>query len=208
VRIPAIVGLPASTSEDQLKNLGAAAASSGGVALFHAVGITPEASTLVEATGGDVPTPAIELTMAELREARRSLGPVGEGEGIDAVSVGTPHFSLAEFESLVRLVVELRPSLRTDFYVSTHRAILSEAERRGWVGTLESAGFTLVSDTCTYVTAILRPGARVVMTDSAKWAYYAPGNLDVQVAFGSLVECVRSAEAGRVVFQEGWWDAA
>jgi hypothetical protein len=208
VSIPAIVGLPAGTSEDQLKSLGAAAASSGGVALFHAVGITPEASTLEEATRSQIPARTVEVTMAELREARRSLGPVGEGEPIDAVCVGTPHFSLAELETLVRLVDELRAGLRTDFYVSAHRATLSEAERRGWVGTLESAGFTLVADTCTYVTAILRPGTRVVMTDSAKWAYYAPGNLDVRVAFGSLVECVRSAEAGRVVFDGGWWNAA
>ena len=207
VSIPAIVGLPADTTEDQLKNLGAAAASSGGVALFHAVGITPEAPTLDEMTGGQEPLRTIEVETTDLKEARRSLGPVGEGEAIDAVSVGTPHFSLAEFETLVRLVEDLRPSLRTDFYVSTHRAVLAEAQRRGWVGVLESAGVTLVADTCTYVTAILRPGTRVVMTDSAKWAYYAPGNLDVGVAFGSLAECVRSAEAGRVVFDGGWWDA-
>src|SRR6185295_18028773 len=40
-RIPAIVGLPTNTSEDDLKALGAAAASSGAVAMFHAVGLTP-----------------------------------------------------------------------------------------------------------------------------------------------------------------------
>jgi predicted aconitase len=208
VSIPAIIGSPASTSEDRLKNLGAAAASSGGVPLFHAVGVTPEAPTLEAATGGTVPAQTIELTTTELRAARRSLGPVGEGQSIDAVSVGTPHFSLAELEILVRLVDELAPSLRTDFYLSTHRAILSEADRRGWVRTLESAGVTFVADTCTYITSILRPDTHVVMTDSAKWAYYAPGNLGVQVAFGSLLECVLSAEAGRVVFEGGWWDAA
>jgi predicted aconitase len=36
------------------------------------------------------------------------------------------------------------------------------------------------------------------MTNSAKWAYYAPGNLGVQVVFGSLAECVRSAAEGKV----------
>ena len=41
----AILGLPAGTDEDDLKALGAAAASSGAVALFHAVGLTPEAPT-------------------------------------------------------------------------------------------------------------------------------------------------------------------
>ena len=44
--IPAIVGLPPEMSEDDLKALGAAAASSGAVALFHVVGRTPEAPDL------------------------------------------------------------------------------------------------------------------------------------------------------------------
>ena len=43
------------------------------------------------------------------------------------------------------------------------------------------------------------------MTDSAKWAYYAPGNLGVEVVFGSLEDCVESAVAGRVVRDEGLW---
>jgi len=38
-----------------------------------------------------------------------------------------------------------------------------------------------------------------VMTNSGKCAYYAPGNLGVAVALGSLAECVASARAGRVV---------
>ena len=50
--MPVIVGLPADTDEDRLKALGAAAASSGAVSMFHAVGITPEAPTLDDALGG------------------------------------------------------------------------------------------------------------------------------------------------------------
>ena len=37
------------------------------------------------------------------------------------------------------------------------------------------------------------------MTNSGKWAHYAPGNLGVQVAFGELEDCIASAAAGRVV---------
>jgi predicted aconitase len=40
------------------------------------------------------------------------------------------------------------------------------------------------------------------MTDSAKWAYYAPGNLGVSVVFGSLAECVESAVTGRMIRHE------
>ncbi|MDX1732034.1 MAG: aconitase X, partial [Aurantimonas coralicida] len=56
-----------------------------------------------------------------------------------------------------------------------------------------------VVDTCTYVTAILRDMDGAVMTNSGKWAHYAPGNLGVSVGFGSLKDCILSAASGRVV---------
>ena len=46
------------------------------------------------------------------------------------------------------------------------------------------------------------------MTDSAKWAYYAPGNIDVDVVFGTTEECIASAVAGRVVRDDRLWGAA
>ena len=69
--VPAIAGLPATTSEDDLKALGAAAASSGAVALFHAIGLTPEAPTLEAAFGGEAPERNVRLTADDLREAAR-----------------------------------------------------------------------------------------------------------------------------------------
>jgi len=63
----------------------------------------------------------------------------------------------------------------------------------------------VVTDTCTYITPILHDVAGPVMTDSAKWAWYAPGNLGFDVVFGSLEECVRSARSGRVERDEGLW---
>ena len=63
----------------------------------------------------------------------------------------------------------------------------------------------VVVDTCTYITPILDPTRRVVMTNSGKWAYYAPGNIGIQVVFGSLEECVRSAIEGRVWRDERLW---
>jgi predicted aconitase len=60
---------------------------------------------------------------------------------------------------------------------------------------------TVVVDTCTYVTAILSPDWKNVMTNSGKWAHYAPGNLNVNAVLGSLAECVTSARAGQVVLE-------
>src|SRR5688572_7151142 len=60
-RIPVVEGLPQPRSEDPLKALGAAAASSGSVGLFHAVGITPEAPTLDAAFQGGRPAETIVI---------------------------------------------------------------------------------------------------------------------------------------------------
>ena len=43
------------------------------------------------------------------------------------------------------------------------------------------------------------------MTDSAKWAYYAPGNVGASVVFGSSAECIESAVAGRIVRDDAAW---
>src|SRR5690606_5806642 len=111
------------------------------------------------------------------------------------------------FAALVPLLEGVRLHPGVDFYVNTSRHVLAEVERRGWLPVLEAAGVTIVTDTCTYVTPVMRQRRGIIMTNSAKWAYYAPGNLGVEVAFGSLAECVRSAVAGRVVRDDGLWRA-
>lgn len=195
--IPAIIGLPSGLSEDDLKALGAAAASSGALALFHVVGLTPEAPDLATACAGLKPELHLQLTTEDLREAARSLSGVADGATLSAVSLGTPHFSIDQFTRLMPLIDGAPPL--TDIYVNCSRATLDEVRRRGWEDKLSAARVTLVADTCVYVSALLKAGAGAVMTNSGKCAYYAPGNLGVEVAYGSLAECVASARAGRVV---------
>lgn len=196
-RIPVIVGLPATTTEDDLKALGAVSASAGAVAMFHAVGLTPEAATLDDALQGEPPEEVIRLTAADLRATVRDLSTVPDGTALSAVSLGTPHFSVSEFARLVPLLDGPRPAV--EMYVNTSRQVMQELEARGWDQALHAAGVTVVLDTCTYVTTIMRDLSGAVMTNSGKMAYYAPGNLNVDVAFGSLADCVASARAGRVV---------
>ncbi len=193
--IPVLVGIPEDVSEDSLKALGAAAASAGGVALFHVVGVTPEAPT---GPLDDLPTYDVDLET--MRATRNTLSTFTSG-GLDAVSVGTPHASYAECERLADLLRD-GPPLKVTFYLSTGRATRTRAEETGVLRTLESAGVTVVVDTCTYVTSILSPDWKNVMTNSGKWAHYAPGNINVDVVLGSLEECVASARAGRVVLEE------
>lgn len=195
--IAVITGLPRSTSEDDLKALGAAAASSGSVAMFHAVGLTPEAPDLETATGGlDVPV-AGRLGPVEVADILSSLSTVKDGAALTAVALGTPHFSLTEFDRLMPML-DLAP-FAVPVYVNTGRHEWERLRADGRAARLEQAGVTVVVDTCTYVTAIIRDLSGAVMTNSGKWAYYAPGNLGVDVAFGTLADTLHSAKAGRVV---------
>ncbi len=201
--VPIIEGLPADTTEDRLKALGAAAASSGSVALFHAVGVTPEAPDLAAASGGG-DLDVVEVRLEDLAAARDQLT-TRTDLPLRAVALGTPHMSIDGFAHLVQAIDGIRIHDDVGLYVSTARDTLDEVERRGWLDTLERAGVTVVVDTCTYVTPIIERIDGVVMTDSAKWAWYAPGNLGVDVVFGSTDECVASAAAGRIVRDPGLW---
>ena len=204
--IPAIVGLPATTTEDQLKALGAGAASSGSLAMFHAIGITPEAPTLEAACGDRVVTNRITVTANDLIQARDELS-TASGTELATISLGTPHYSITEIGRLVEALAGRAIHRSIHMYVSTGRDVLNEAGLRGWTKSLEAAGVQFVTDTCTYITPIIEPNVGTAMTDSAKWAYYAPGNIGVEVIFGALQECVESAVAGHLVrIPELWSD--
>ena len=196
--VPVIAGLPPGIGEDALKALGATAASTGATALFHAVGVTPEAPDLDAACQGIPPAETIAIRRGDIASALAGLATVSDGTRIAAVALGTPHFSLAEFARLMPLLDGFVPAPGVDLYVNTARDTLDALEGRRWRARLEAAGFTLVVDTCTYVTAVMRALDGPVMTNSGKWAHYAPGNLGVDVAFGTLAECIASAAAGRV----------
>jgi predicted aconitase len=204
--VPVVDGLPAGVTEDRLKAVGAAAASSGEVGLVHVVGSTPEAPTLAEALQHHPAHEVVEVTPAMLRTARDQLTTAGNGSArLVGVNVGTPHFSEAEFGHLVALLAGRPVHPEVEFYASTGRHVLARIEALGWAASLEAAGVRLVVDTCTYVTSILEDTDGVVMTSSAKWAWYAPGNLGVRVALGSLRECVESAVKGRIVRDDAFW---
>jgi predicted aconitase/predicted aconitase with swiveling domain len=203
-KIPVIEGLLSSTTEDQLKALGAAAASSGSVALFHAVGVTPEALTREAAFQGRAPEVIIDVTLDDLRATLDVLSTAPDGP-IDVVALGSPHFSLDEFARLLPLVERYPPRSGVEFIVCTHRLALAALQQRGWLERLRAAGVQVIVDTCVVVTPIVRARGGVLMTNSGKFAHYSPGNIGLQVVYGSLEECVRSAEAGVVWRDSGLW---
>ncbi len=198
-RIPVISGLPKETATDQLKALCAASAASGGVELLHVVGVTPEAPTLntVFKIGE-----SSEVTSDHLKAAHRELSAFNDGQ-LDAVALGTPHFSLSEFAELVKLLDGRKVKATT--YISTSRGIREMLIAKGWLKVLQDAGVAVPVDVCTYYSPKIQGLKGRVMTNAAKWAYYAPGMLGVAVCFGSLRECVESAVQGVVWRDPNLW---
>lgn len=198
-RVPALVNVPRDATEDELKSLGSAAASSGSVGLFHVVGVTPEAPTLDAATGGRAEqVERIVLGESELSEALNRLCKLEVGEPVAAMCLGTPHFSFTEFETLLPLIDGRRVNESVKCFVSTSREIATRIQGEARFKPLFDFGMQVVVDTCTYLAPTLRHIPGTVVTNSAKWAHYGPGNLNRRAGLMTLERCIRSAVSGKV----------
>jgi predicted aconitase len=194
-----IIGISARPGEDALKAFGAAAASTGAVGLFHMAGVTPEAPDASTALGGLPPERTITVSDEMAREAQMRLSTARRADRIDAVAIGSPHLSLSEVERLEELIAGRR--LAIPLYACTGRHVLAELDRRGRRRLLEQSGVIIVADTCVVVTPILSDiEGGVLMTNSGKFAQYAPGNTGYAVLYASLADCVESAVVGRPTY--------
>ena len=208
-QIPVIEGLPRPATCEQLKAFGAAAAASGAVAMFHAVGITPEAPDLETALHGAGEAEELVVTRNMLRSAWDRMSPAAEGERLDTVILGCPHFSYAEFEALAVEIRAVRPQRvhpDVQLLVLTDSSSLALASRGGLLEEVRKFGVTIALDTCPFHSPIVANRAKVVMTNSGKCAYYTPAELGASVAFGTLSDCVRSSLIGAVTRKESPWD--
>ena len=127
-----VAGIAAHPGEDALKAFGAAAASTGSVGLFHVAGVTPEAPTFEAALGGIPAERTIRVTPSMAADAQAQLSTAERPDRIDAVAIGSPHLSAAEFRKLEELLAGR--SVAVPFYACTGRHALACAggsRRRG-----------------------------------------------------------------------------
>jgi predicted aconitase len=207
-KVPVVDGLRAAITSDQFKAFGAAAASAGAVGLYHIVGCTPEAATLAEAFQGDAPEQVIDVRLADLQAALADLSTTPQsGQKLDAVVLGCPHFSYDEFSQVARWIENNQASLHpgVSLIILTSQMSYSLIERSRVLETITGFGAQIVFDTCVFHSPIVSSGAKVIMTNSGKCAYYGPGELNAGIVFASLEECLRSASAGIVLRAEGLW---
>ena len=173
--IGAVVGIERAT-EDELKAIAAAAAAAGGVDLFHVVGVTPEAPTLEAATQGVAPIHHTSVTEHHLVEAARLLTNADGDEPLRAVCLGTPHFSVGEFEALLAALDGRAVAPGVTVLVTTSRAVAAELALRGWDERLTAAGVDLVLDTCTYYPPSPNRARRVDVDQLGQVGVLRPGH--------------------------------
>ena len=192
-------GLETQPSADALKQLGATLASSGSLAMFHVVGVTPEARTVDEALGGRAPRETIDVGAGSLAGVYRSFEP--EREQVDLVVFGTPHLSLFEVRDLAAMLTGRTVQPRTMLLLTMSAQVKTLADHFGYTRVIEAAGGTLLTGVCYY---IMTPrdlarvhGFRTIVTDSAKLANIIAA-YGYNPIFRPTAACVEAAVSGRI----------
>jgi predicted aconitase len=195
-KLPVVAGLGAATA-DELKAFGAGAAASGSVAMYHMVGITPEARTVEDALAGAAPEERIPVGRADLARVMEQMGAVREGP-VDAVGLGCPHASIDQMRRYAELLEGKRVHAGVQLWVCANTVVEAMARRMGYAGRIERAGGRLMVGTCHNDCPLGAWGFRRLVTDSGKFAYYTPTTVGTECVFTSTEECIRAAVSGRV----------
>jgi predicted aconitase len=185
----------------RLKHFGAAASSSGGVELFHLVGVTPEAQTLEQATGGrklqDLRHYGQRERAATYERINATAPSADANAQVDYVMLGCPHYTIEQIWEAAQLLEGRKIHPKSALWIFTPWAIKALADRNGYTKIIEAAGGKIMTDSCSAMSRAVPPGTKVVALDSMKQAHYLPAILGVQAWFGTTAQCVDAACTGQ-----------
>ncbi|NNE80551.1 MAG: DUF521 domain-containing protein [Silicimonas sp.] len=191
-RVPLLAWLrSAAPSRDDLRAMCAAFGTTSAAPMLHVAGVTPEADLNPAADAKHA-----TITKGDLAKAWDELntGPAT----VDLVALGSPHFSLEETRQFAALMSGGTTHPETSVIITLGRDILSQARVEGLTDDLKAAGVELFPDLCwcSIVEPVFPRKAKTLMTNSGKYAHYAPGLSGRNVRFGSLADCATAAQSG------------
>lgn len=195
-KIPVIEGMPSHTTTNHLKIFGAAAASQGGIALYHAVNMTPEARTREEAFKGGKPEYEVKIGERDVRVALSQIGELSTcgPENIDAVLIGCPHPTVEEIRELAQLLKGKKIKEGIKLCVFASSAVLNWSRRLGYVDTIEASGADIFEGDCIVHRPTKAWGWKRVATNSAKYAIILPSDPTwLDVWYADTRECIALA---------------
>ncbi|MBI3514526.1 MAG: aconitase X catalytic domain-containing protein [Proteobacteria bacterium] len=194
--VPVISGLDRVPGSDALKHFGAAAASFGSLALFHMVGVTPEAERLADVFDPKQP-PTARFGEADVRALQASY--TGDGDDVDLVVFSAPQLSLVEMDGLASLCDGRR--FKVPVLAITSPQIKPDADRMGLTARIEATGAMVLSGMCFYQSYAREMaeanGWRRLATNSAKLVNII-GGYGYAPRLASMAACLDAAESGRL----------
>ncbi|GAB2907414.1 aconitase X [Paralcaligenes ginsengisoli] len=194
-QVPVIEGIDRAPTSDELKHFGAAMASFGSTALYHLVGITPEASRLGD-VGGDVLPVQHHIKKSDLDALRDSYAVDNK---VDVVVFSAPQLSLYELRSIAALSKGRR--FKVPLLAITSPQVKPDADRFGYTQDIESAGGTVMSGMCFYQSYAREiaeaKGWKHLATNSAKLVNIL-GGYGYVPKLASMEACIAAAEKGEL----------
>jgi len=198
--VPVLTGIAGSPTSDEIKHFGAALASYGSTALFHILGVTPEAHTEEQAFGGTASPVELAITLAEIDAFYESFTP--KDDSLDVVVFAAPQLSLIELSQLATLLDGRRIHANVALIICTSSELRAAAERLGLLSVIEASGAILLEGVCFYQMHAREIGAANgwsrLMSNSAKLVNII-GGYGYEPVLAPMDACVRSAVAGRIV---------
>jgi predicted aconitase len=200
-QVPVISGLEVEPTVDQLKQLGASLASYGSLAMFHLVGVTPEARTVAEAFGGRSPERTLVLEPGGLRSVYQTFQ--AERRRPDVVAFTAPQLSIVELRDVAALLDGQTVHPDVTLLITTNYQNRAAADRLGYTDSIKDAGGVLISGACFYLMTARelaeKHGWRTILTDSAKLANIIPG-YGYNPVFRPTDVCVDAAIRGELAW--------
>jgi predicted aconitase len=204
-RIPLISGLEnCKVTNDDLKNFGAAFATTSSAPMYHIAGHTLEARDPARLPISDS-MEVCNVTPTDLFAIWREFnGEASSTRVIDLISIGSPHASLSEIGNMAQLCADRTRHPEVEVIVTCSRDTLAGATEAGYVSQLQNFGMKFITDTCWCMIGepIINPEIRQILTNSAKYAHYGPGLSGRRVLLGSLEQCMEAACQKEYVLSE------
>ncbi|MEO9515848.1 MAG: aconitase X [Paracoccaceae bacterium] len=200
-RIPVLRGIEQSApSRDDLRAVCAAFGTTSAAALLHVAGVTPE--------GNIEPVADARHETITLADFAASWGALSTGsDKVDLIALGSPHFSLEETRRFAELMANRQKHPDVSVIITLGRDTFAQAQSEGIATQLQTAGVQFYSDLCwcSIVEPVFPTQTKTLMTNSGKYAHYAPGLSGRNVRFGGLVDCAHAAVTGMAPTEPPKW---
>jgi hypothetical protein len=119
---------------------------------------------------------------------------------VDWILVGCPNASVQELREVAEALEGKKVHKDVSLWVTTAGAMYAMAEQMGYVDTIKKAGGVVVRETCPFLarSRVIAPnkGYKTLTTNSAKMAFYAPGQFGLPAHYGNLSRVMQAAING------------